>query len=80
MFLRFERDSRDPPRNPCTQPLEASDCPLGSLRSITQILIACHVHAVDQFLFFFIKALGITMNDDEYKYCIKKVLKKIKLS
>ena len=49
----FERDSRDPPRNSCTQPLEASDCPLGSLRSITQIPIACHVHAVDQFLFFY---------------------------
>ena len=24
--------------------------------------------------------MGITMYDDEYKYCIKKVLKKIKLS
>ena len=30
--------------------------------------------------YFFIKALGISMYDDEYKYCIKKVLKKIKLS
>ena len=29
---------------------------------------------------FFIKVLGITMYDDEYKYCIKRVLKKIKLS
>ena len=29
--------------------------------------------------YFFIKALGISMYDDEYKYCIKKVLKKIKL-